>query len=67
MAGGTTDCQAAHLSPGPRPEGGRGGAGEGPASGILLTQGEGPAETEKVRQLTPEEPLFCPGPDRYTV
>lgn len=53
MAGGATDSQAAHLGPGPRPEGGRGGAREGTASGVLLTQGEGPAETEKVRQLTP--------------
>ena len=52
MAGGATDSQAAHLGPGPRPEGGRGGAREGPASGVLLTQGERPAETEKVRRLT---------------
>ena len=48
VVGGPPHSQAAHLGAGPRAEGGRGRAGEGPASGLLLAQGEGPAETEEV-------------------
>ena len=48
VAGGSVDSEAAHHSSGPRTEGSRRGAGEGTAPGLLLTQGEGQAETEKV-------------------
>lgn len=48
VAGGSVDSQAAHHSSGPRTEGSWRGAGEGTAPGLLLTQGEGQAETEKV-------------------
>lgn len=51
VAGGSADSQAVHLRSGPRAEGGRRGAGEGAAPGLLLTKGEGPAETEEVSQV----------------
>lgn len=53
VAGGAADSQAVHLRPGPRAEGGGRGAGEGAAPGLLLTQGEGPAETEEVCLVCP--------------
>lgn len=51
VASGAADSQAVHLRPGPRSEGSWGGAREGAAPGLLLTQGEGSAETEEVSRV----------------
>lgn len=48
MAGGSTDSQAAHISPGPCAEGSWGGTRERTAPRLFLSQRKGPAETKKV-------------------